>query len=444
MNAVKLGAGFYDGNHDNVHNPVDLNSNGKWDPNEDRPDLLGDITAFCVYNDGVPSSQRAYTDVSPQGIEIQQTVFAQKDSAALNNVIFVKYTLINRGTAADVLDSVYFGLYSDADIGYAYDNLVGSDTLLNGLYTYKNGPDKYFGNNPPSLFAQMLQVPAVYIPGLTFNDVNGNGVYDNDIDIPIDSAYNRKGPLLGIQITPGARNLEVSSSINMPKNNWIAGEPYNKEIARNLLKGRTNDGFLVNPCIWPMGQVIGEDCTQMNKLFWYSGNPITQTGWINNDPDEQRQMLNTGPFQLYKNKPVDILEAYMAGRGSDAYNSVSVVKNIAEATRSYYFSNFPNSIISGIIKPANQVSGFQLYQNYPNPFNPSTTIRFDLPNSGRIKLCIYDILGREVAVLINEMRSAGNYSIQFNAGKYRLSSGVYFYRIEAGEFVSVKKFIFIK
>ncbi len=115
--AVSQGAGFYDGDHDGIYNPVDLNGNGKWDSNEDRPDLLGDMTTWCVYNDGLPPALRTYNDVNPQGIEIQQTVFAQKDSADLNNVIFIRYRIINTGTVADVLDSVYFGNTNDADIG---------------------------------------------------------------------------------------------------------------------------------------------------------------------------------------------------------------------------------------------------------------------------------------------------------------------------------------
>lgn len=73
---VQLGAMFYDGNGDGIYNPVDLNSNGQWDLNEDRPDILDDITAWCVYNDGVPSSERRFSDVFPIGIEVHQTVFA--------------------------------------------------------------------------------------------------------------------------------------------------------------------------------------------------------------------------------------------------------------------------------------------------------------------------------------------------------------------------------
>jgi hypothetical protein len=74
---------------------------------------------------------------------------------------------------------------------------------------------------------------------------------------------------------------------------------------------------------------------------------------------------------------------------------------------------------------------FQLFQNYPNPFNPVTTIRYTLPKSEFVTLKIYDILGREVAVLVNERQTAGSYSIRFDANQ--LSSGLYFYKITAGD-----------
>jgi len=86
---------------------------------------------------------------------------------------------------------------------------------------------------------------------------------------------------------------------------------------------------------------------------------------------------------------------------------------------------------------------YSLSQNYPNPFNPTTKINFSLPEDGKIKLTIYDILGREVKRIVNsEFRSAGRYTVEFNGAG--LSSGVYFYRIEAGEFVQTKRMVLLK
>jgi photosystem II stability/assembly factor-like uncharacterized protein len=88
------------------------------------------------------------------------------------------------------------------------------------------------------------------------------------------------------------------------------------------------------------------------------------------------------------------------------------------------------------------LTNFELYQNYPNPFNPTTKIRYQIPVESNVTLKIYDILGKEVAELVNEFKTAGFYSIDFNASK--LFSGVYFYKIEAGGFVQTKKMILIK
>ncbi len=86
---------------------------------------------------------------------------------------------------------------------------------------------------------------------------------------------------------------------------------------------------------------------------------------------------------------------------------------------------------------------YYLSQNYPNPFNPGTTINYSVPNTSLVTIKIYDILGRAVATLVNENKSAGNYSVQFNASS-KFPSGVYFYRMQAGSFVQTKKLILMK
>ncbi|MCI0472951.1 MAG: T9SS type A sorting domain-containing protein, partial [Ignavibacteria bacterium] len=85
---------------------------------------------------------------------------------------------------------------------------------------------------------------------------------------------------------------------------------------------------------------------------------------------------------------------------------------------------------------------FNLSQNYPNPFNPVTKINFDLPEDGKVTLKIYDMLGREAAVLVNEARTAGYHTVEFNAGN--LSSGMYFYRLVSGNYSAVKKMVVLK
>jgi len=87
-----------------------------------------------------------------------------------------------------------------------------------------------------------------------------------------------------------------------------------------------------------------------------------------------------------------------------------------------------------------------LFQNYPNPFNPSTRIQYSLEKAAQVSLKVYNVLGDEVATLVNGRQEAGSYTVSFNTnkGKLNLSSGVYFYRLEAGSFVSMKKLILMK
>jgi flagellar hook assembly protein FlgD len=89
-----------------------------------------------------------------------------------------------------------------------------------------------------------------------------------------------------------------------------------------------------------------------------------------------------------------------------------------------------------------EISQFQLQNNYPNPFNPSTQITYSVPKVTDVTLKIYDILGREIAILVNEKKQAGDYKVTWDAEE--VPSGVYFYRIVAGEYIETKKMAVVK
>ena len=85
---------------------------------------------------------------------------------------------------------------------------------------------------------------------------------------------------------------------------------------------------------------------------------------------------------------------------------------------------------------------FALHQNYPNPFNPSTTIKFSLPHSNYVSLKVFNMLGEVVATLVDEELNVGTYTTQWNASS--VASGIYFYRLQAGEFAATKKLLLLK
>lgn len=108
-----------------------------------------------------------------------------------------------------------------------------------------------------------------------------------------------------------------------------------------------------------------------------------------------------------------------------------------------YETGFNTTGFVGIVNGGSTIPlEYALLQNYPNPFNPVTVINYQLPKTSNVKLSIYDALGREVNVLVNKSQNEGNHNVEWDASNY--PSGVYFYRLEAGSFVSTKKMILIK
>lgn len=105
--------------------------------------------------------------------------------------------------------------------------------------------------------------------------------------------------------------------------------------------------------------------------------------------------------------------------------------------------NLGERIVTGIGQNNNVIpEKYSLSQNYPNPFNPSTTIKFDISSNEQVKLTVYNSLGKEIATLVNERMNAGSYERSFNASQ--LSSGIYFYKLEAGNFSEIKKMTLLK
>jgi hypothetical protein len=120
-------------------------------------------------------------------------------------------------------------------------------------------------------------------------------------------------------------------------------------------------------------------------------------------------------------------ETRTPGRGYDIYGCTFSLKDITTNV-DQLGSSIPQS--------------FVLYQNYPNPFNPATLIEYAIPRAGNVHIAVYDLLGREVVVLADEYHQAGTYRVAFDAG--RLASGVYIYRLRAGEYLNVKRMMLVK
>ena len=116
----------------------------------------------------------------------------------------------------------------------------------------------------------------------------------------------------------------------------------------------------------------------------------------------------------------------------------------ALTTTGLYYTNNNGGVATNIAQEKILPTNFQLFQNYPNPFNPETTIKFQLSEIAFVTLKVYDALGKEVAVLVNEFLQPGIHNSTFNINNYSLPSGIYFYRLTAGDYSSAQKMVLLK
>jgi YD repeat-containing protein len=138
--------------------------------------------------------------------------------------------------------------------------------------------------------------------------------------------------------------------------------------------------------------------------------------------------------------PTDVTGGVMGGY---VYFSVTDSAGNIYAYQGYNLTFTRKLVVTGIaFQSTNVPAVYSLFQNYPNPFNPSTTIKFELPKASQVTLSVFDILGRQASVLVNERREAGVHEVKFDGSN--LASGVYFYRIEAGSFVQTSKLLLIR
>ena len=172
-------------------------------------------------------------------------------------------------------------------------------------------------------------------------------------------------------------------------------------------------------------------------LSWTTSSELNNQGF-----DIERASSLTSPLQEW-NKI-----GFVSGNGTTTEtNSYQFIDNSISSNKYYYRLkqvDFDGTFeYSNVVEvEINTVAEFALNQNYPNPFNPSTRISFTLPQTANVKLSVFNLLGEKVAELVNEVKSSGFYEVDFNGTD--LTSGMYLYRLEAGEFVSTRKMTLIK
>ncbi len=208
--------------------------------------------------------------------------------------------------------------------------------------------------------------------------------------------------------------------------------------AQNQARGLTSNGYpIINPI------------TNQPTTFPFSGDPITGEGWVYDSWTSGGAgfVFFSGPFNMAPNDTQWVMIALIPAHGNTGLNSIELLREKTDLIRSISYDSLAfgsNRYNITIVEEPNSFipEKFSLSQNYPNPFNPVTKITWQSPVSAYQTLKVYDVLGNEVATLVNEYKNAGSYETDFNANK--LSSGVYFYQLKAGDYLATKKMLLIK
>ncbi len=399
---------------------IDNNGNGQWDPGVDAPGLpdAGQVIWF-VANDLDAQKIFSFAGSPPMGLEIQVTLWGYMDGTANEDAVYKRVRFINK--SGFPIDSMFMSIWSDADIGNFSDDLAGCDsvqsfgTIYNG-FTHDELFNLY-GILAPAIGYALLQGPAVPAGGNFNNSRQGLNF------LPMTSFYpNASGDVVP---SPALSNYDGTLQWYDIMNGYIPG-------ASPGTRFRFRHGAGPNK-----GKETG---------FPLNGDPFRHTGDIdgvpdNSQPGDRMMILNSGPFTMAAGDTQDVVYALVGGitPGGDNTTVYEQTKLNMQTVRFFYSKNVTAIKDSG---GGNRISDFRLLQNYPNPFNPSTAIRFTLPKRESVSLKVYDVLGRKVATLLNGQLPAGDHRVKFDG--QNLPSGVYFYRLRAGNFVKTRKMLLLR
>jgi len=383
----------------------------------DRPEVWGDQMLWWVMNDAGNEHQSSGT--APMGMEVQVSALAANGVPgfagwvpSVANATFYHFRLTNKGQ--EPLRQMWFGWPTIAHVGNQFDDYAGADTTLRMAYYYNadnfDEGEEGYGTAPPALGFLLPQGPLV--------DHDGR---DNDHDGQIDE--------------PGERLRFTESLI-------YRGDSSESGNARN----DSDDWYKYMQGLWQNGRPMcfGEnryqpfqDCTRTTR-FLFPGDPVSGAYWSEqnidslgtpNPPGERRRITSSGPFSMNPGDTQDLILAIVWARGTDNLNSITRLRTAAGAVEDALplitrFDAFPPETPG---RNPDATDFYLMRANYPEPFTERTTIRYEIPRAEHVRLAVYDVLGREVARLVDAEQPANVYDVTFDGAG--LPGGVYFYRL---------------
>lgn len=394
---VHLGAPVVDGDGD----PLNYNLAGG-----DRPALLGHQMAWWVMNDrgGVHRS----TGSDPVGIDVRVSAFAFDVAGALSATTFYRYQIHYHGE--EPMEGAYVGFFVDPDIGNFDDDYIGSDTTLMMGYAYNadNDDEGEYREAPPALGVSFLQGPQA-VPG-DGKDNNRNGYVDETEE-----------------------RLEMTAFVYFNNLGNVQGDPTRGIEYYRYMRAEWKDGQR-----FTLGGE-GRSFSNIPTNFVYPGDPITRTYWTEfshwgtapTTPSDRRMVLASGPFRMDPGATEDIVLALVWSRGSDHLDSIRKLRaDMAFVQQQASEIMTPQLAQPRVSQPASVWTRQGYHRNYPNPFADQTTIAFELAQAQHVRLSVHNMLGQEVAVLVDGEREAGMHQAVFDAKGF--GAGLYVYRLRVG------------
>jgi hypothetical protein len=393
-----LGASVIDGDG----NPNNYNLAGG-----DRPEMLGDQVVWWIMNDMGNKHVRTGSDSLPVGIEVRVTAFASMNMA---ETTFYRYQIKYKGKQP--LHNTIVSMYADIDMGSSSDDHVGSDTTMALGYAYNmddddEGDGNYnYGTPPPSIGYVLLKTPTQNGKetgmGYLYSELKGSPICGDAAAVGIEYYYQ-----MTARCKDGTYHIPFTS--------------YRTQISPSV-------------------------------KYDFPGDPITGQGWSEENIDgkgtpmstkDSRFVISSGMFDMKPNDEQTFAFAIVWARSDSRFASLAKMKRLSKSI----YQRREGILVNGVpvinfgspgteyvetVIPLQQPLVLYLRQNAPNPASGEVNIPFYLPYADHITMKLYDVLGREVATIMDEKREAGSHTVHFDTHTLR-SGGVYLCRLIAHE-----------
>jgi uncharacterized delta-60 repeat protein len=347
---------------------------------------------------------------------------------------FANSVLIQDDSKIVVVGDSYNGSNNDFALVRLNENGDQDNTFgTNGIVTTS------IGNTNTAVYSAAIQADdKIIVVGRSENPNFSEGVSKAHITM---ARYNTVGTLDNTFGTNGILINQIGTSNSSASS--VAIQSDGKIVIGGSIASRTTDYWIfsllryLNTSVIPVELISFTASVSGNNVIlnWYTSTELNNSGF-----EIQRTSIN--PFGDWETI------GFISGQGTttEPKNYSFTDKKIKRGAYSYRLKQIDldgSFVYSNIVEVQIDIPfRFSLSQNYPNPFNPGTIIKYSIPSEGLVTLKVYNTIGEEVATLINEVKRVGNYELEFNASS--MPSGVYFYRLQAADFVETKKMILLK